>query len=183
MQPLETSLYHYTDGELKELLGSMKILVDTREQANQHILGGLDKLGIAYDTKKLDYGDYSCYLPANSDLGILRDIHYTSRFAIERKGSLEELSGNLTKHRQQFENELLRASGAGCQLILMIEQGSWADIEAGKYATQFNKKAFAASLLSYQARYGLQIAFVNQAIAPGFTARTFHYWIRESLTR
>ena len=180
---ITASLYHYTDYALKEILDSFHILVDTREQENKHIIDSFDKFGIAYKVRKLDYGDYSCFLPANPGLGIVRDIYFTSQVAIERKGSLEELSGNLTKNRQQFENELLRASGAGCRLVLMIEQGSWEDIAAGKYNTQFKPKAFMASLLSYQVRYGLQINFVTKALAADLIARSFYYWVRESLTR
>jgi hypothetical protein len=35
--------YHYTDTELKSLLASLTVLVDTREQENSHILGYFDK--------------------------------------------------------------------------------------------------------------------------------------------
>ena len=170
--------YHYTDSEIKELLGSIRILVDTREQMNQHILEKLDRSGVSHESKKLEFGDYSCYLPINLNLGIVKPVYFTNKITIERKANLEELSGNLTQNRAQFENEMLRAKGSGCQLVLMVEDGSWADIEAGNYNTQFNSKAFMGSLLSFQVKYGLQISFVNKNMAASFVLGNMYYWIR-----
>ena len=65
--------YHYTQTELDKLLNSMVVLVDTREHdgKNDHILNYFDSKGIAWKKQKLDYGDYSCMLPANEELGIV----------------------------------------------------------------------------------------------------------------
>lgn len=174
--------YRYSAGELKTLLSSTVILIDTREQENWHIVDSLAKLGISCQERKLDYGDYSAKLPANPDLGILRDVYFTACFAIERKASLEELSGNLTQERQRFENELMRAHATGCKLLLLVERGSWADIAAGNYQTGFAAKAYHASLLTFQHRYGLQVAFVPATQAGDFIARWLHYGVREHLT-
>lgn len=35
------------------------ILIDTREQKNEHITGVLKALGVMVESRKLDYGDYS----------------------------------------------------------------------------------------------------------------------------
>lgn len=178
---LATCSYRYTDAEQKTLLDSITVLADTREQQNQHVLDSLQALGMACQARKLDYGDYACFLPANLELGILRDIHFSSQFAIERKASLEELSGNLTQERARFENELMRAHAAGCRLVLLVENGSWADIAEGRYKTQFNPKAFMAALLTFQHRYGLQVAFVPSNLAGAFIGRMLHYQVREYL--
>lgn len=173
--------YRYTDGELKTLLDSLVVLIDSREQENRHITSSLEGLGIPYQTRKLDYGDYSCYLPANPALGIMRDTYFTNQFAIERKASLEELSGNLTQERQRFENELMRAHSAGCHLTLMVEQGSWEAIASGNYRTQFNPKAFLAALLTYRLRYNLHVCFVTPDMAGDLIARQCYYAVREYL--
>lgn len=110
--------YRYTEKELKELLKSITIVVDTRENANDHIIKYFDDKKIPHISRKLDYGDYSCFLPANTELGIMRDIHFDC--VIERKAHLEELSGNLTTDRTRLENEFIR--GKDSRFILMIEK-------------------------------------------------------------
>ena len=173
--------YHYTDGELKTLLKSLTVIIDTREQENYHITEYLDKKKIPYKGQKLDFGDYSFMIPAHPELGIMRAIYFTGSMAIERKNSLEELSGNLTSDRARFEAELIR--GAGAKLILMVENSSYSDIVAHRYNTQYEPKSFIATLKTYEARYGLGINFVNEMCAGNFIYHTFYYYLREYLKR
>ena len=44
-------LYKYTDKEIDQLVRSIVILTDTREQKNQHILDWFDKKKIPHKTK------------------------------------------------------------------------------------------------------------------------------------
>jgi ERCC4-type nuclease len=171
--------YHYTDTELKELLSSLVVLIDTREQQNSHILAYFDKQRISYINRKLEFGDYSFMLPANQAMGIMRDVYFTGSIAIERKASLEELSGNLTQDRQRFEAELIR--GAGAKLLLMIEGGSYSDIIGHKYRTQYEPKAFIAALKTFEVRYNLSINYVAAAYAGNFIYHSLYYWLREYL--
>jgi len=171
--------YYYTDTELKQLLRSLVILVDTREQENGHITSYFDKQKIIYISRKLDFGDYSLMLPASPALGIVRDIYFAGGIAIERKASLEELSGNLTQDRARFESELIRGSKA--KLLLLIENASYADIVGHKYRTQYEPKAFLAALKTYEARYGLGINFIPAVCAGNFIYHTFYYYLREYL--
>lgn len=53
--------YRYTKKGLKQLLKSLVILVNTREQKNDHIIDYLDDKDITYKSKKLNYGDSSFY--------------------------------------------------------------------------------------------------------------------------
>ena len=101
------SKYKYTDRELEELIKSMVILIDTREKQNSHLIEYWDKKGILYKKKSLDYGDYSFYVPKNEALNIPRDVYFDKEIVVERKGSLEEISGNLTKERDRLEKELV----------------------------------------------------------------------------
>ena len=98
--------YKYTDSEEKELLDSIVILVDTREKVNDHITGYFDKHDIPYKKKALKNGDYSFFVPQNEKLGIFRDTYFHDDIFVERKASLEELSGNLSTKRADFEEEL-----------------------------------------------------------------------------
>lgn len=169
--------YHYTDKEKKEILNNMVILVDTREQENKHILEFFNKKKIQYKSKKLDFGDYSFMLPAMPELGITKPLMFDNEIVVERKGSLTELSGNLTEGRERFEKELIRKQDA--KFYLMIEDGSWEDIQSGCYNTKYNPNSFLATLNAYIARYGININFVTKYYAGTYIFALFNYHLRE----
>jgi ERCC4-type nuclease len=172
--------YRYTKGEMKELLKSLVVLTDTREQKNTHIRGYFDKKCIDHKTKKLNYGDYSFMLPRNDELGIMRDIYFMDQIAIERKASLTELSNNFTHNRTQFENELIRSTGS--KLILLVEnERGYQDIIDHNYKTQYNPKSFLATLHSFKHRYDLDTVFVKPELAGNYIYYSFYYWLREYL--
>ena len=56
--------YRFSVEELKKLTKNLVVLVDSREKKNSHILEYFKKQGITYISTKLDYGDYSFYIPA-----------------------------------------------------------------------------------------------------------------------
>jgi hypothetical protein len=157
----------------------MVILIDTREQENRHITSYFDKQKISYIGRKLNFGDYSFMLLACPALRINRDIYFDGDIAIERKGSLEELSGNLTQDRARFESELIRANKE--KLLLMVENADDSFIVGHKYKTQYDPKAFIATLKTYEARYNLGINFVPGVCAGNFIYHTLYYYLREWL--
>jgi len=174
--------FRYTKTEQEELLKSMIVLMDTREKKNNYILNYFDDKDINYKSKKLDFGDYSMMIPANENLGIMRDIYFTDDISCERKNSLEELSGNFTRGRSQFENELIRSNGAGARMILMVEDGQgYEKIINGKYDTDYNNKSFIGTLQAFRARYGIDINFINPKYSGNFMYYTFYYYLREYL--
>jgi hypothetical protein len=86
-------------------------------------------------------------LPANEELGIMRDIYFNGQIAVERKGTLTELSNNFTHDRTPFENELIRATDS--KLILLVENAAgYSDIIQHNYRTNYNPKSFLATLHS-----------------------------------
>lgn len=170
---------HYTDKELKQVLDSMVILVDTREQANSHITDFLNKNKIKFKSKKLDFGDYSVMIPRDPELGIMKDTFFDDEIVIERKGSLTELSGNLTKDRERFEKELIRKKEA--KFLLMVEDGSWEDIQSGAYNTQYTPTSFYATLNAYIARFNITVNFVTKYYAPIFIYGILKYHLREKM--
>jgi len=170
---------HYTDKETKELLKSIVLIIDTREQENSHIIDYLVKKKIEYKNKAMNFGDYSFYLPANPDLGINRDIWFDKDIVIERKGSLSELAGNLTKDRERFEKELIRKKNA--KMYLLIENASWANINQGVYRSEYKPNSFLATLYAYMARYDISIDFTTKDLAGQFIYSTFYYYLREQV--
>lgn len=172
-------IYYYTDKELKLLLSSLTVIIDTREQKNSHIVDYLNKHKIPHTSKKLDYGDYSCMLPVNEQLGIIRDTYFTDTICVERKSNLDELANNLTADRLRFESELIRSHG--CKMLLMIESGGYDDIIKHNYRSRYEPKSYIATLATYTARYDLNINFIPAAYAGNFVYYALLYNCREYL--
>lgn len=173
------SCYKYTDKEIDEIVKSMVILIDTREKNMDHITQYLDKAKIKYEIRALSYGDYSFYIPKNDDLSIPRDLYFDKKICIERKGSLEELSGNLTKERDRLEKEL---SLAPKTKILIIENGDYADVVNGNYDTKYNNKSYWASIHSMWHKYNIPIIFMPNNSYTGFFIRGyFSYYLKNYL--
>lgn len=172
----------FTDKEISEILkNNLVILIDTREKKNQDIVKYFNDKGIRHEPLKLDFGDYSFKIEKCEQLGIMRDQYYINEVAVERKGSLEEVSGNLCQKRTQFENELLRAKGVGCKLFMMIEGATMDDIIHHRYNTQYVPLSFIASLRSFQARYGLHIEFTSTVTAGNSIYYNLFYHARSIL--
>ena len=172
------SCYKYTDKEIDELISSMIILVDTREKST-HIVESFEKNGVPYKKKALDYGDYSFALPKNEELSIPRDMYFDKKVCIERKGSLEEISGNLTKERDRFEKEL---SLAPKTKVLLLENANYSDVAVGNYDTKYNKKSFLASLHSFWFKYDIPIMFMpDNKFSALFIKKYFEYYLKNYL--
>ncbi len=172
-------MFKYTDKEIKELLKSMIILVDSRENANQNITSWLDEKKIPYKIEKLEFCDYSFMLPANLPLGFNRDLYFTDKISIERKGNLEELSGNMTTDRLRLESEFIRSKG---KVHLLIENASYEEIINHNYKTEYNPVSFLASLHSFADRYNFSINFIKDIkYSAHFIYYTFYYYLRNYL--
>ena len=171
--------FKYTDKEMNELISSMIILVDSREQKNSHITDSFDKNKIAYKKKALDYGDYSFLIPANESLSIPRDLLFASEIVVERKANLEEISGNSTNGRDRFEKELCLAAK---EKVLLIENASYEDVAKGNYNTQYNKKSFLGSLHSFWFKYDIPIMFMpDNSYSALFIKKYFEYYLKNYL--
>jgi ERCC4-type nuclease len=160
-------------------MNGLVVLVDTREQENTHILSYLDQKKIPYEVRKLNFGDYSIKLAKNEEIGLSRDLYFDNSIVVERKGSLDELAGNLTKDRARFESELLRAKGTN--MSLLVENANYSDVVMGKYRSDYNAKSFVATLSTYSARYGLDVAFVEREFAGNWIYHRLYYAVREEL--
>lgn len=173
------SQYKYTDKEIEEIIKSMVILIDTREKKMDHITEYFDKAKILYKKKALPYGDYSFLVPQNEPLSIPRDLVFYNDITIERKGSLEELSGNLTKERDRLEKELALAPK---NKVLIIENANYSDVVNGNYKTEYNNKSYWASLHSLWHRYDIPMFFMPDNGYTGFFIRGyFSYYLRNLL--
>lgn len=174
-------LFKYTETQMKSLIKSMVILIDTREHEgkNEHIINYFEKAGINYKKKKLDYGDYSFMISKNEELFIPTDLDFSSKIIIERKASLDEISGNLTTNRDRLEKELALAPS---KKVLIIESGTYQDMVNGNYRTQYNNKSFWASYHSLWHKYNIPIIFMPDKSYTGFFIRGyFEYYLKNYL--
>lgn len=171
--------YRYTDKELQSLLKSINIIIDTREQDNSHITKWFAEKKIPYINQKIESGDYSFLLPAVPELGIVRDLYFTDKISIERKGDLVELSGNFTNDRLRIESEFIRKKG---KMLLLIEDAEYTDILKHNYRTEYKPESFLATLHSFSERYDIPFHFMkNKKCSGQFIYYTFYYWLRNYL--
>ena len=167
----------YSDTEINKILKNIIILVDSREQVNQHLLEYWDKHKIKYEVMALPSGDYSFALEAIPELDIPNKMNFYNDIIVERKNSLEELSGCFSQTREQFNNEWSRCYAK--RKYLLIEKGTYADLTNGNYNTKYNSKSYLGSLHSFNAKYGLEIVFMpDKSYSPVFILATFQYYLR-----
>lgn len=98
--------------EKKDFMKKATILIDSREQKNEHITAELSRLGVMFEVRKLDYGDYS-FTAEGKD--------FSHSCVIERKAKIDELYGNFTADRERIEKELDTISRNAVQCTLLLE--------------------------------------------------------------
>lgn len=170
-----------TESKRNKVLDSMTIIVDTREKKgkNDHILDFFNNKEIPWVKRKMDYGDYGFYVPANEELGIPEDISFADKIMVERKANLEEISGNVTDKTKRIYREL---ASAPPRKVLLIENASYADLVKGNYNTQFAPKSFWAALLSMWQRYDIPVFFMPDKKYSGqFIYGYFRYYLHNVL--
>ena len=177
MMTMSKERYYYTENEIKELLKSAVVLCDSREQKNGHILAAFNRLKIAHKGMALSFGDYSIALPARPEAGIIRDMYFDKAIMIERKNSLDELAGCFTASRERFKDELIR--GGTARKYLLVEDGpGYEAIFRHNYQSKLSEKSFLASLLSFQARYDLNVIFAEPERAGEIIWSLLYYHMR-----
>ena len=155
----------------------MVILVDSREKSSQHLLDYWDKHKIEYETLALPSGDYSFKLKAIPELGINDDMYFYNDIILERKNSLEELSGCFAQTRERFNDEWSRCYAK--RKYLLIENANYEDLVNGKYNTQYSSKSFLGSIHSFNTKYDLQLMFMpNKEYSPIYILAVFQYYLR-----
>lgn len=149
----------YTHFDIDRSLESIVLLVDTREQPTEKLKARIAATGLPHERRKLNAGDYSCKcsLPDGSEMD------FSTKVAIERKMSLDELCQCFGKDRDRFEKEFERAKAAGCRIYLLVENGNWEKVYAGKYRSLLKPQALVASIDAFRARYGMQLDFCRSA--------------------
>lgn len=156
---------------VESCLPEMTVLVDSRERNNEHILRYFEKEKIPYEVKKLLFGDYSARL---------RDLPLEWTFAVERKGSLQELANNLSGDGwDRFGREIgaTERPFSHVQMAVLLEDASMRDLfvrswpYGGVTAETMRRFFFGVSV-----RYDVSLHFAEKAES----GETVYYLLRET---
>lgn len=165
--------------EIQQVLSTLTLVVDTREQNTELFRRRMEHVGIPYVRRKLDYGDYSALVRDTDGT----EIALSSRFVIERKMSVDELAQNLTRSRKRFIREFDRARDAGAKTYLLVEGASWEKTYGGNFRTLVHPNALVASMLTWLARYNCQLIMCRQETTPRLLHDICYRETREYLTQ
>lgn len=165
--------------EVRYGLRHLSVLVDTREQNTPALRKRLKDMGLPWERKKLEFGDYSikCQLQNGGERDFSREI------CIERKMDLDELCLCYSKGRKRFSREFERAREAGAKIYLLVENGSWEKAYEGLYRSRMEPKAFTASLTAWLARYNCQLLFSSPALSGRLMADILYREAKERLEK
>lgn len=131
--------FKFTDHEMKCILDNLTIIVDSREQRNEHILKYFEKKHIPYKVMKLDFGDYSCMIPAGTIKRFTSDIYFDRDITIERKKSIDELAGNLRNDAARLTNELSHINKYDIRCYVFLEnENYYDDLNNADYRSQYD---------------------------------------------
>lgn len=134
-------------------------------------------MGLKYKRRKLNFGDYSFMVPANPDLGIMRNMDFSREIIVERKNGLGELISNFENDKARLKKELALAPK---NKVLLIENATYSDVIHGNYPSKFSAKSLWASIHSLWAEFNLPVFFVQQPEDSAYFIRGyFQYWLRD----
>ena len=171
----------FTDKEIKAIKNNLTILVDTREQRNQHILNYFEKKNIKYEVHKLDYGDYSCKIPAGTIEGQASDIYFDRDIVIERKACIDELASNFKDDGVRVKTELAHINKYNIKSYLFIEDAEYdKNIRTGNYRSEYRPQSLYARIKkSIEVRYNTLVRPIDRKYIGSEIYNTFEAYVYE----
>lgn len=161
--------------EEQEMLDSLTILVDTREQPTERAKKRYERFGVPYKRATLSYGDYAYNAKLPSGEWLYPEGQVISPpIVIERKMNLDELAQCFTRSRDRFEREFQRAKANNARIFLLVENATWENLINGRYRSRYNAKAVLASLCAWIVRYDLQLILCKEETS-GLIIKEFLY--------
>lgn len=170
--------------EIEACLKSFEILVDTREQPSERANRRYNQFDCPYTRTALNYGDYTYnFRLPSGQLFLDQKDSIKGSVVIERKMSLEELSGCFTQSRDRFAREFQRAIDNNAKIYLLTENATWEKLMHGKYDTRFNSKAYLASITAFMARYDISPIFCKEEVSGRLIKEILYRELKERLER
>lgn len=169
--------------EVRAVLDTMTVLVDTREQDTERFRHRLRDLPV--QRAALDYGDYTynALLPSGAWIHDLSAGRIYPAVSIERKMDLDELAQCFTTSRQRFEAEFRRAQYHGAHMWLLLENSTWTGILEQRYRTQMSVNSYMGSLMAMMTRYGAQVIMCQEWDSGEMIRRILKWELKERLER
>ena len=168
----------YTKKEREQILDTLVILMDTREQ-DMSARDNFQQQDLRVVRKKLNYGDYSAGIKVNG-----KKYSFENEIVVERKGAgggIDELCNNITRDRDRFSNQLIRAKKDSCKLFIVVEDGSWKKVFNEQYRANVSFKSWVGSMLTFLHRYNTHIVMIDKQYSTKYMYYLFYYYIREQL--
>ena len=160
----------------------MEILVDTREQPGARASKRYASFGCPYKRQTLAYGDYTYnFRGIDGNWYFSPDNTVHGHVMIERKMSLEELSGCLCQQRDRFRREFERAHENNARIYLIVEDATWEKIINHGYKTKFHPNAFLSTLTAWMSRYDLRIIFCKKETSGKLIREILYRELKERL--
>lgn len=169
--------------EIKSILDSFEIIVDTREQVTYRSEARYKDFGVPYRRQTLNYGDYTYNVQIKDKDLHRKDCKVNGLCIVERKQNLDELAACFTRGRERFEREFERAAQNNAKSYLLIENGSWDMIFEGQYRSRFRPASFLASICAWAVRYNLTIVFCSSKHSGQLIKEILYRDIKERLER
>lgn len=187
-----------------------KIVVDSREKVNNHILNSFEK-GFEYKVshhdmyrgKKSKIGDPVEYYIQEKGLKVgdytiavqlpnKEVVNFKDKVVVERKADLNELCCNLFDKKDEegftrFERELIRAKEQGIKVYLVIETTDMhSKILSSKHfrydkASKVSPASFNAILMALCSRYNINVWYTDKANSGRLIHDLLYYEAREYL--
>lgn len=171
----------YSIPEIENILQTMTIIVDTREQPSARAEQRYKSFNVPYTRQKLEYGDYTYNFEINGEPHFPTNHFILPDVMIERKKDLEELSQCFCRDRKRFEAEFQRAKQQNASIYLLIEDGNMEKLMHGRYKTKFNSKSFLGSLVSWSIRFNIKIFFIQHEISGQLIKEILYKELKERL--
>ena len=168
----------------EQVLKSMVVLADTREQNTARADRRYKSMGVPVERAVLDYGDYTynATLPNGNALYDASGRIYPV-VSIERKESLDEIAQCFTRARERFQREFKRAAEHNARIYLICENASWESLLGGQYRSRFHPNAFIASVTAYMVRYNMNLLFCKEDTSGQLIKEILYRDLKERLER
>lgn len=169
--------------EIEQILDSFQIIADTREHNTPRAKKRFQAFGVPVKRATLNYGDYTwnCCIDGNEYYNTSGRL--SPACVIERKMSLDELAGNLTRGRKRFQREFERAAINGAKVYLLVENANWESIMMHRYRSKYHPKAFLSSLTAWMVRYNITPVFCRSETSGDLIKEILYRDLKERLAR
>ena len=171
-------MYNFNKKEIKYILDNLTICVDSRENANKHIIDFFDKKKIPYVVEKLPFDDYSCKIKAGSFEGQERDIYFTNDFVIERKANIDEIASNLKDDAARLKKELAHLNMYQIKYLIYVEDKNFEEnLRTGNFRSQYDPYTLMRRLYCLESEYNTVFVPVDKSVMGSKIANKMQTWV------